>query len=243
MKQNKQSTSSTGKRIGIAVAVAVALGFAFWGASATKDKPVAQPPATGGDLLAVVSDDYVKGNPEAPVTLVEYLDFECEACGAYYPLLKQLSTEFPDDLRIVTRYFPLPGHRNGMTAALAVEAAARQDRYQEMHDALFENQRAWGEQQRPDPALFERYAQQIGLDLERFKADAKDKSVRERVERDVASGTELGNTGTPSFFLNGKKLENPGSYEALKAAIQAALNEAGSAPTTTTSSTVPVEAQ
>lgn len=237
MKQNKPSTSSTGKRIGIAIAVAAALGLAFWGASATKDKEPVSQPATGGDLLAVVSDDYVKGNPDAPVTLVEYLDFECEACGAYYPLIKQLETDLPDDLRVVTRYFPLPGHRNGMTAALAVEAAARQGKYWEMHDALFENQAAWGEQQKPDPALFERYAQQIGLDLERFKADMKDKSVRERVERDIASGKELGNTGTPSFFLNGKKLENPGSYAALKAAVEAARDAAPSGTSSSSTST------
>lgn len=99
-----------------------------------------------------------------------------------------------------------------MTAALAVEAAGRQGKYWEMHDALFENQASWGEQQRPDPALFEKYAQQIDRYAERFRSDVKDKSVRDRVERDIASGKALGNTGTPSFFLNGEKLENPGSY-------------------------------
>lgn len=236
MKQNKNNTSSTGRRIGIAIAVAAALGIAFWGASMTKDKgtDTASQPAPSGDLLAVAADDYVKGNPDAPVTLVEYLDFECEACGAYYPLIKQLETELPDDLRVVTRYFPLPGHRNGMTAALAVESAARQGKYWEMHDALFENQASWGEQQRPDPALFEKYAQQIGLDMERFRSDVKDKSVRDRVERDIASGKALGNTGTPSFFLNGEKLENPGSYEALKAAVEAARD---AVPTGASSST------
>lgn len=243
MKQN--NTKGTKKNTFIWVGLAaVAVGLAIWGASATKDKAATQAPAAGTDLLAVVADDYVKGNPAAPVTLVEYLDFECEACGAYYPLLKQLSADFPDDLRIVTRYFPLPGHKNGMTAALAVEAAARQGKYAEMHDTLFENQAAWGEQQKADPATFERYAAQIGLDMERFKADVKDASVRARVERDLASGRELGNTGTPSFFLNGQKLNNPGSYEALKAAITDAVATAPKAqPAAATSSTGTVQAQ
>jgi len=242
MKQNTTQRTNKGKAVWIGLGI-VAVGLAIWGASATKDKAT-EPVATSGDLLAVVSDDYVKGNPAAPVTLIEYLDFECEACGAYYPLLKQLSAEFPDDLRIVTRYFPLPGHRNGMTAALAVEAAARQGKYAEMHDALFENQAAWGEQQSANPAIFETYAAQIGLDLPRFKADVKDASVRARVERDFASGEELGNTGTPSFFLNGKKLENPGGYEALKQAIEDALAEAEKAqPGAASSSTSSIEAQ
>ena len=235
---------SKNKAIWIGLAVVAALGLAIWGSSATTKAPAGEPVATSGDLLAVVSDDYVKGNLAAPVTLIEYLDFECEACGAYYPLLKQLNAEFPDDLRIVTRYFPLPGHRNGMTAALAVEAAARQGKYVEMHDALFEGQREWGEQQSANPALFEKYAVQVGLELERFKVDVKDASVRARVERDFASGKELGNTGTPSFFLNGQKLENPGSYDALKQAIEDALAKAEAAePAGNASGTTPVGAQ
>jgi protein-disulfide isomerase len=174
------------------------------------------------DLVKIVSDDYVKGNPNASVTLIEYLDFECEACGAYYPIIKQLKADMPDDVRVVNRYFPLPGHRNGMTAALAVEAAGRQGKYFEMHDLVFERQKEWGEKQIPTPDVFEKYAQELKLDITKFKADVNSDSVKQRVERDIDSGKKLGNTGTPSFYLNGTKLNSPGSLESFKQII---LNE------------------
>ncbi len=176
------------------------------------------------DLLVIASDDYSKGAPEGVVTLIEYIDFECEACGAYYPLVKQLEQEFPDDLKVVLRYFPLPNHRNGMTAALAAEAAGRQGKFLEMHDLLFTEQKNWGEKAVATPAVFEGYAQQLGLDMEKFKADVASVEVKARVERDINSGKELGNTGTPSFFLNNERLPNPSGYDAFKAIIQAEID-------------------
>ncbi|KKQ48348.1 MAG: Protein-disulfide isomerase [Candidatus Shapirobacteria bacterium GW2011_GWE1_38_10] len=177
-------------------------------------------------LLEVVSDDYIKGNKDATVTLVEYLDFECEACGAYYPLVKQLSEEFKNDVRFVNRYFPLPGHKNGMPAALAVEAAARQGKYWEMHDLLFDNQKSWGEKQTPDPAIFEGYAKQVGLNMDQYKKDVASPEVRDRVNRDKNSGTKIGVSGTPSFYLNGEKIPNPKTIADFKTFIQAAILKA-----------------
>lgn len=177
-------------------------------------------------LLDVVPDDYIKGNKEASVTIVEYLDFECEACGAYYPLVKQLSEEFKDDVRFVNRYFPLPGHQNGLPAALAVEAAAKQGRYWEMHDKLFEEQASWGEKQAADPTIFENYAQQIGLNIDQFKKDVNSAEVKERVERDRNSGIRLGVSGTPTFFLNGDKIPNPKTAEDFRTFIKVAVDEA-----------------
>lgn len=177
-------------------------------------------------LLEVVSDDYIKGNKEASVTLVEYLDFECEACGAYYPLVKQLAEEFKTDVRFVNRYFPLPGHKNGLPAALAVEAAARQGKYWEMHDKLFDEQKNWGEKQAADPKIFEGYAQAIGLNMDQFKKDVASKEVKDRVERDKNSGTRLGVSGTPTFFLNGDKIPNPKTPEDFKTFINAAILKA-----------------
>jgi protein-disulfide isomerase len=171
------------------------------------------------NLTTVLSDDYTRGAENAPVTLMEYLDFECEACSAYSPLIKQLEQGFPDTLRVVSRYFPLPGHKNGLPAALAVEAAARQDKYNEMHDLLLIEQVSWGEKQITNPAMFEDYAQQLGLDMEQFRKDANSQEALDRVQRDVNSGTELGITGTPTFFLNGKKIKNPQSYEAFQKLI------------------------
>lgn len=177
-------------------------------------------------LLEVVSDDYIKGNKEASVTIVEYLDFECEACGAYYPLVKQLAEEFKTDVRFINRYFPLPGHKNGLPAALAVEAAAKQGKYWEMHNKLFDEQKNWGEKQVSDPKIFEGYAQTIGLNMDKFKKDVVSKEVKDRVERDKNSGTRLGVSGTPTFFLNGDKIPNPKTPEDFKTFINAAILKA-----------------
>ena len=174
-------------------------------------------------LLTIAPDDYIKGNPDASVTLVEYLDFECEACGAYFPVVQELAKAYPNDLKIVTRYFPLPSHRNSMTAALAVEAAGRQGKYWEMHDLLFTEQKNWGEKPTPTPIVFEKYAEQLGLNMEQFKKDVASPEVKARVQRDFDAGEQLGNTGTPTFYLNGKKIQNPNGLEAFKALIDAEL--------------------
>jgi protein-disulfide isomerase/predicted heme/steroid binding protein len=177
-------------------------------------------------LLEIASDDWIKGNKDANVVIVEYLDFECEACGAYYPLVKQLSEEFKNDVAFVNRYFPLPGHKNSLTSASAVEAAGKQGKYWEMHNILFENQKTWGEKQSPDPSIFEGYAQQIGLNMDQFKKDVVSQEVKDRVNRDKNSGTSLGVSGTPSFYLNGEKIPNPKGPDDFKSFIQAAIAKA-----------------
>ena len=217
--------------IGIIVATVVLLvgGVFFASRMGSSDSPTsASAPVNDVQkkLLEIVSDDYIKGNKDASVTVIEYLDFECEACGAYYPLMKQLAEEFKTDVRFVNRYFPLPGHKNGMQAALSVEAASKQGKYWEMHNILFENQEKWGEKQAADPKIFEEYAKQIGLNVDQFKKDVVSKEVKDRVERDKSSGEKLGNTGTPTFFLNGEKIQNPKTSEDFKTLIKAAVLKA-----------------
>ena len=205
----------------ILIAIAVVGGLIWLSVSGSQKKEV-----TTNNLLTVASDDYEKGAENAPVTLIEYLDFECEACGAYFPLVKQLEQDFPNDLKVVLRYFPLPSHKNGLPSALAVEAAARQGKFFEMHDLLFTEQKNWGEKPAPDSTIFEKYAGQLGLNLTKFKQDVASQSVKDRVQRDVSSGTKLGNTGTPSFYLNGQKIQNPRSFEDFKILIQAEILKA-----------------
>jgi protein-disulfide isomerase len=216
---SKKSSNGTWIWVGI---VALIIGSIIWAASSGTEKK-AVTTADSAELLAVAPDDYIKGNPDATVTLVEYLDFECEACGAYFPVVQELAKAYPNDLKIVTRYFPLPNHRNSMTAALAVEAAGRQGKYWEMHDLLFTEQKNWGEKPAPTPAVFEKYAEQLGLNMEQFKKDVALPEVKARVQRDFDAGEKLGNTGTPTFYLNGKKIPNPNGLEAFKALIDAEL--------------------
>ncbi|EGX56718.1 protein-disulfide isomerase-like protein [Streptomyces zinciresistens K42] len=157
------------------------------------------------------------------LTFVEFLDFECEACGAYYPLVEQLRKEYGDRVTFVARYFPMPGHRNGELAARTAEAAARQGKFEAMYNKLFTTQKAWGEAQESKQQLFRGYAKQIGLDLAKFDADLKDPAVAKRVQADQRDGLGLGVQGTPTFFIGGKKITNPESYDAFKKQVEAGL--------------------
>ena len=135
------------------------------------------------------------------VTVVEFLDFECEACGAAYPVVEQLREDYAGEVTFVARYFPLPSHFNSSRAAWAVEAAARQDQVEAMYERMFETQAEWGEQREPKDDLFRAYAEDIGLDMAQFDADYASDEVRDRVQRDVDDGQELGVTGTPTFAV------------------------------------------
>ncbi len=177
-------------------------------------------------LLVVQETDHIIGNPQASVVLIQYLDFECPVCASYDPVLKQLIEEFDEQVLFVNRYFPLIGHKNAMNAALAVEAASQQDRYEQMHDLLFTKQSEWGGKQFAELDLFLKYAQEIDLDEEKFKVAIVAKETRERVERDLNSGRQLGVNSTPTFFLAGEKIPNPRNIEDFRTLINAALLKA-----------------
>ncbi len=119
------------------------------------------------------------------MTIVEFLDFECEACLAAYPGVERLRAEYGDRITYVVRYFPIASHPNAYTAAHAAEAAARQGRFEEMYVKLFDNQNVWGHQAESQAAVFEGYATELGLDLAKFRADVASADVADRVESDA----------------------------------------------------------
>ena len=124
----------------------------------------------------------------------------------------------------VHRYFPLPGHRNSMNAALAVEAAAQQGQYEAMYQRMFETQAEWGESAEDQSAVFRGFAEDLGLDMAAFDAAVADPATQERVELDVADGEALGVAGTPTFYLDGEVL-NPESLEAFRDAVETAATD------------------
>ncbi|MBB2959615.1 DsbA family protein [Pseudoclavibacter helvolus] len=193
------------------VAVLVVAGFIFTSSSSpdVSNDPVAAAaiPDDGG-LPGVAANSHVldEAGPEAP-TLVEYLDFECEACGAFYPYIEEIRAEYQGEINYVVRYFPLPGHLNSMNAAVAVEAAAQQDRFEDMYGKLFETQADWGEQQTSQAPLFRTYAEELGLDMAAFDTAVADPATEARVTEDLDQGRALGIQGTPTFFLDGQQLE------------------------------------
>ncbi len=161
---------------------------------------------------------------DGKVTLVEFLDFECEACAAAYPLVESLREDYAGRVTFATRYFPIPSHQNAQNSAVAAEAAARQGQFEAMYTRLFETQTQWGEQASSRAEFFRFLADEIGLDMEQYDADVADPDVLERVLADQREGTALGVEGTPTFFLNGEKLE-VSSVEEFRAAIEEAVQE------------------
>lgn len=173
--------------------------------------------------IEIVADDHIKGNSEAPVTLVEYSDLQCPACRAYAPLIRQVLENNPDTVRVVYRHFPLAQHKNAEIASYAAEAAAKQDKFFEFHDILFDRQDDWAESDKPTD-IFKEYATELELDVDQFTTDMNSGEAKERVERDLTQGIALGVNSTPSFFLNGSKLRNPSSLEEFQSLIDEALS-------------------
>ncbi|MFC8824275.1 DsbA family protein [Streptomyces sp. NPDC057137] len=157
------------------------------------------------------------------LTVVEFLDFECEGCGAMYPVVERLREEYKDRVTFVARYFPMPGHRNSQTAALAVEAAAGQGKFEQMYSKLFDTQKQWGEARESKAATFRGYAKDLGLDMEKFDSAVADPRTDERVRTDQRDGLGLGVQGTPTFVVDGAKIPTPGSYEEFRDLIETGL--------------------
>jgi len=162
-----------------------------------------------------------KGSETPKVTIVEFADFQCPACGAAHPGLKKVSDEFSKDVQFVFRNFPLPIHDNAEKAAFAAAAADEQGKFWEMHDLLFENQNAWSAGN-PGRA-FEDYAQQLGLDLDQFKKDRTSEKIKERIRLDKGDANALEVNATPTIYINGVEFKQGASYENLKTAIEKAL--------------------
>jgi protein-disulfide isomerase len=158
---------------------------------------------SAGKLTPAVSgDDHTQGPAGAPVTLVEYGDFECPSCGMAYPVVQSIQQLLGDNLRFVFRQFPLSeAHRHAQHAAEASEAAAACDRFWEMHDIMFEHQDRLG-----DRDLI-RYAGEIGLDAQDVACALEDGSYTKRVRSQFMSGVRSGVNGTPTFFINGERYD------------------------------------
>ena len=161
--------------------------------------------------------DHIQGPANAAVTLVEYGDYECPYCGAAYPIVKEVQARMGDRLRFVFRNFPITtSHPHAEQAAESAEAAAAQERFWEMHDVLYENQRHLG-----DDHLLS-YAEQLGLDVERFGKELAEHVHAARVREDFMSGVRSGVNGTPTFYINGLRHDDSYELETLLDALEAA---------------------
>ena len=161
--------------------------------------------------------DHRSGPDDAPVTLVEYGDFECPSCGAAYPYVEEVRKKMGARLRFVFRYFPLSEmHPHAMHAAEVAEAAGAQGRFWQMHGMLFEHQDAL------EDADLVRYAKALHLDEKRFASELAAEAYAKRVREQVGSGVRSGVNGTPTFFINGIRYDGSWEPSHLLAALEAA---------------------
>jgi protein-disulfide isomerase len=201
----------------VVVLVVLAFGYYFYAMNAS-------PSAGATGEPTVTESDHVRGNLTGPVTLVEFGDLQCPACGAYEPIVRQVTSDNAGVLKVVFKHFPLTQiHQNALLAAKAAEAASIQGKFWEMHDMMYDHQADWaGTLAARDTFLA--YAKTLGLDVAKFTTDMASQAVEDKVVAEYKEGTTLGVQGTPTFFVNGKKIDNPATVDAFDKIIRDAAN-------------------
>jgi protein-disulfide isomerase len=185
--------------------------------------PVGAPPTgapVAGAKVTVRADDAEKGPVLAPVTIVLFSDFQCPFCAKLGPALKQIEAAYPKEVRIVWKHLPLGFHPNALPAARAAEAARAQGKFWEMHDRLFAGQQALSD------ATYTAAAKDLGLDLERFRMDAASEATAKRISEDGALAAAAGANGTPTLFVNCRKIVGAQPFESFKPVIDEELAKA-----------------
>ena len=178
-------------------------------------------PATVGRVQSVSLDGApIRGRVDAPVTIVEFTDFQCPFCRRVHPTLVRLLEEYPDTVRLAFKHFPLSFHQDAPLAHRASLAADRQGRFWEMHDKIFASSRDLSR------STLIKHAKSLDLDLARFTRDLDSEELFAQLEREVAEGKQLGVTGTPTFFINGRILSGAQPYQNFKALVERAAARA-----------------
>ncbi len=163
--------------------------------------------------IEINANDHVRGSVNGKVTIVEFGDFQCPACGAYDPIVREAIEKNKNDVKFVFKNFPLTQiHRNALIASKAVESAGLQGKYWEMHDLLYDKQEEWSNSMNAKDVLAN-YAKTLSLDVNKFVTDLENKSIEENIFNEYKEGIKLGVQGTPTFFLNGRKIDNPRNVE------------------------------
>ena len=190
------------------------------GKPAAKQGPQPGRPDPASTYKVPVGDAHVKGSPEALVTIVEWSDFQCPYCSRVTPTMEQLTKEYGDELRVAFKHNPLGFHPRAKPAALAAEAAGRQGKFWEMHDKLFENQKALTDEN------FIAWAGELGLDVETFKKDLADPALDKKATAHQQQGMAVGARGTPAFFVNGRFLSGAQPVANFKTLIDEEMKKA-----------------
>jgi protein-disulfide isomerase len=189
-----------------------------------KDTKNPKTTAKADEATLIKSDSHTSGN--GSIKLVEFGDYQCPACGAAYPNIKKIQSEYGDKITFVFRNYPLTQvHKNADLAAQAAEAAGSQNKYWEMHDKLYDTQAAWSETDNAKD-LITGYAKDLGLDVDKFTNDLTSQSIKDRIAADVADGDKIQVNSTPTLYVGTTMISNY-SYDTIKTAIDEALKSQG----------------
>jgi len=183
----------------------------------------------GGDSEVVTAEtsNNFYGQEEGVITLTEYADFQCPACGGFYPIISQVKEQFQDQVRFEFKHFPLVQiHPNATAAHRAAQAAANQDKFWEMHDRLFEQQQSWSQTNSPAD-VFKEYARDLGLDMEQYDAEVGTSETLAVINADISLARKKGVSSTPTFYIDGEQIEDLNALSTVQgfsAVIQAAID-------------------
>lgn len=217
-KLNHHLKSTEGKFImGVVIVVVILFGYYFYATPAQDNNKIEE--------ITISETDHIRGKQDAKLTMVEFGDYQCPACGVYEPIVRQVTEDNKEILKIVYKHFPLTQiHQNALLASKAAEAAGLQGKFWEMHEMLFDKQEEWSKGINARDFILT-YATTIGLNTKKFGEDMNSKAIEEKILAESKEGTRLGVQGTPTFFLNGKKIDNPKSLEAFnKLILETAAN-------------------
>ncbi len=207
--------STEGKFVlGLALVIVLLFAYYFFAMSTKTDAPSVD--------ITISNTDHIRGAVDGTVTLVEFGDFQCPACGSYDPLVRQAVEDNKTIVKFVYKHFPLVQiHQNALLGAKASEAAGLQGKFWEMHDMLYDKQAEWSTGINARDIIMN-YASILKLDTKKFADDLNSKAIEEKILAELKEGTALDVQGTPTFFLNGKKIDNPSSLEAFDKLIREA---------------------
>lgn len=207
--------STEGKFVlGLALIIVLLFAYYFFAMSTKIDAPSVD--------ITISNTDHIRGAVDGTVTLVEFGDFQCPACGSYDPLVRQAVEDNKTIVKFVYKHFPLVQiHQNALLGAKASEAAGLQGKFWEMHDMLYDKQAEWSTGINARDIIMN-YASVLKLDTKKFADDLNSKAIEEKILAELKEGTALDVQGTPTFFLNGKKIDNPSSLEAFDKLIREA---------------------
>ena len=203
--------------VALVVIIGAIIGASFYRSSVQNERITSSNAASNSNKSTVNAENLVRpdsptlGAADAPVTLVEFLDPECESCAAFSPVVKKIMKDYDGKIRLVVRYMPL--HPNSLSAATFTEAAGEQGKYWQAQEMLFQKQPEWGTKHGPQTtapadinALFKKYAGELGLDTKKMDAAFAENRYQAKLQRDLQDGQALGVRQTPTFFVNGRKL-------------------------------------